>query len=236
MDDTEARTAQAIIATADATMARALRRVSVERGIDPRSCTLIAFGGGGPLHACGLADMLGIERVVVPPHAGVLSALGLAMTPERRETMASVMKRVDEWEDSYRKALLDELASRASPRAESREPRARNWFARMRYVGQGHELDVPLTQKQSRDALQAAFAALHSQRYGFTLPYPVEVVSVRHVAEGVGRAVKLEREARPAVRRLVGPKSLALPDATLFVAKGWRGRLLDTGAWLLEPK
>jgi N-methylhydantoinase A len=236
LDDTEARTAQAIIATADATMARALRRVSVERGIDPRSCTLIAFGGGGPLHACGLADMLGIERVVVPPHAGVLSALGLAMTPERRESMASVMKRVDEWEDSYRKALLDELASRASPRAESREPRARHWFARMRYVGQGHELDVPLTQKQSREALQAAFAALHSQRYGFTLPYPVEVVSVRHVAEGVGRAVKLAREAKPTVRRLVGPMSLALPDATLFVAKGWRGRLLDTGAWLLEPK
>jgi N-methylhydantoinase A len=235
LGETAVRTAHAIIATADATMARALRRVSVERGIDPRTCTLIAFGGGGPLHACGLADMLGIERVLVPPHAGVLSALGLAMAPERREAMASVMKRVEDWPDSERKAQLDELAARVSPRAESREPRARKWFARMRYVGQGHELDVPLTQKQSRDALQAAFTTLHSQRYGFTLPYPVEVVSVRHVAEGVGRAVKLVRESKPAALRLVGPKSIALADATLFVAKGWRGRLLDTGAWLLEP-
>jgi N-methylhydantoinase A/oxoprolinase/acetone carboxylase beta subunit len=106
----------------------------------------------------------------------------------------------------------------------------------MRYVGQGHELDVPITQKQSRDALQTAFTTLHSQRYGFTLPYSVEVVSVRHVAEGMGRAVKLVRESKPAARRLVGPKSIALADATLFVAKGWRARLLDTGAWLLEPK
>jgi N-methylhydantoinase A len=252
LGDTEARTAQAIIATADATMARALRRVSVERGIDPRSCTLIAFGGGGPLHACGLADMLGIERVIVPPHAGVLSALGLAMTPERREAMASVMQRLDEWEDKDRKALLDALADRAAPKAPAhagawapgrdlsssaaKEPQTRSWFARMRYAGQGHELDVPLIQKQSRDALQAAFAALHSRRYGFTLPYSVEVVSVRFVAEGVGHAVKLERESNAAARRLDGPKSLALPDATLFVAKGWRARLLSSGSWLIEPK
>ena len=240
LGDTEARTAQAIIATADATMARALRRVSVERGIDPRTCTLIAFGGGGPLHACGLADMLGIERVLVPPHAGVLSALGLAMTPERRETMKSVMQRVDEWDDRERRSQLDELSARASLRAESARPqagarpRAGKWFARMRYAGQGHELDVPLTPQQSRDAVGAAFAALHKRRYGFNLPYPAEVVSLRHVAEGVGRPVKLERESKPPARRLVGPKSLALQDATLFVAKGWSGRLLASGAWHLE--
>ena len=244
LGETDARTAQAIIATADATMARALRRVSVERGIDPRSCTLIAFGGGGPLHACGLAEILGVERVIVPPHAGVLSALGLAMTPERRETMTSVMKRVDEWNDRERKALLEELAARVAPRARSsadagtpgREPRTGRWFARMRYAGQGHELDVPLTLKQSRDAVGAAFAALHEGRYGFSLPYLAEVVSVRYVAEGVGRAVTLKREGKPAARRLIGPKSIPLPDATLFVAKGWSGRLLSSGAWQLDRK
>jgi N-methylhydantoinase A len=231
MDDTETRTALAIIATADATMARALRRVSVERGIDPRSCSLIAFGGGGPLHACGLADMLGIGRVIVPPHAGVLSALGLAMAPERREAMRSVMKRLEDWTDNERLGLLGSLAEPMP-----KELKKRTWLARMRYAGQGHELDVPLNQKQSRDALQAGFAAQHSRRYGFTLPYPVEVVSVRHVAEGVGRAVKFERESKPAARRLVGPKSIALSDATLFVARGWRARLLDSGSWLMESE
>src|SRR5258705_810916 len=84
LSDQPARIASAIVATADARMARALRRVSVERGIDPRTCALIAFGGGGPLHGCGLAELLGIKTIIVPPHAGVLSALGLAMAAERR--------------------------------------------------------------------------------------------------------------------------------------------------------
>ncbi|MEX2153629.1 MAG: hydantoinase/oxoprolinase family protein [Gemmatimonadaceae bacterium] len=238
--DTEARVAKAIVATADATMARALRRVSVERGIDPRSCTLIAFGGGGPLHACGLADMLGIERVIVPPHAGVLSALGLAIAAERREAMASVMRRLDEWSDSERSALLHELTGSAStPLASDTKPRTSNavrrtWFARMRYEGQGHELDVPLEPKDKHDALQAAFARLHAQRYGFTLSSAVEVVSVRHVAEGTARKAKFERETRPAARKLVGPASIALSDATLFIEKRWKARLLHVGAWVIE--
>ena len=227
------RVARAIVATADATMARALRRVSIERGIDPRSCVLIAFGGGGPLHACGLADMLGIERVIVPPHAGVLSALGLAMTPERRETMASVMKRMDAWSDTERRATLDALANAAWPTA-SGKPRTRATFARLRYVGQGHELDVQIESTQKPRALTQAFDALHSARYGFTLPYPIEVVSVRHVAEGTPRRVKLAREVIDAPRRLSGAASVALSDATLFVDKGWRARLLDSGAWTLE--
>lgn len=234
--ESEARTARAIIATADATMARALRRVSIERGIDPRTCTLIAFGGGGPLHACGLADMLGIDRVIVPPHAGVLSALGLAMTPERRETMASVVKRLDDWSGQAQSAVLDDLEERAWPQAQEPRPRTRSSFARMRYVGQGHELDVPLESKHKRETLKEAFARLHQQRYGFTLPYATEVVSVRHVAEGTGRRVRLKRgrDGEPTIKRLKGPRPLALPDATLFVAKGWRARLLAAGAWLVE--
>ena len=234
LGESDARVARAIVATADASMARALRRVSVERGIDPRTCALIAFGGGGPLHACGLADMLGITRIIVPPHAGVLSALGLAMTPERRETMGSVMRRADDWPDRERAALLDALAERAWHRADSRKPRARSFFARVRYAGQGHELDVPIGQRDSRATLSETFAALHQARYGFTLPDAVEIVSVRHVAEGTGRNPKFAREAKPPARRLTGPTSMALSDATLHVEKGWRARLVDMGAWIVE--
>jgi N-methylhydantoinase A len=233
LGESEGRTANAIVATADATMARALRRVSVERGIDPRGCTLIAFGGGGPLHACGLAEMVGIERVVVPPHAGVLSALGLAMTPERREVMASLMLRLADWVDDEREEMLEEMADRAWPRAHSPKAASRQWLARIRYVGQGHELDVPLDAKQSREAIQESFVRLHQQRYGFTLPSPTEVVSVRHVARGTGREAKFDRGA---ARRVDGPTSIPLPDATLWVAKGWRARRLPSGAWLMEPK
>ena len=233
LGETEARTARAIVAAADATMARALRRVSVERGIDPRDCTLIAFGGGGPLHACGLADLLGIGRVVAPPHAGVLSALGLAMTPERRESMASVMRRLSEWADRDRNDTLHETADRAWPRAQNPAPRTRNWYARARYVGQGHELDVPVAPKQAREAIGAAFIALHNLRYGFTLDAPIEVVSVRFVGEGTGRTVRFARENSAGPKVLKGPSSLALSDATLHVAKGWNARLHESGAWVV---
>jgi len=232
LDDSEARVAKAIIATADATMARALRRVSVERGIDPRGCALIAFGGGGPLHACGLADLLGLDRVVVPPHAGVLSALGLAMTPERRERMMSVMLSLDAWTDDERVAVLEDLAAHND--SASGNARKHTWFARMRYLGQGHELDVSMTPTATRKAVADGFVSAHDARYGFRLDATIEVVSVRHVTEGPARRITLEAEKRPMTRRLVGPASLALADATLHVAKGWKARLHQTGSWLVE--
>lgn len=223
-----ARVAAAIVATADATMARALRRVSVERGVDPRDCALIAFGGGGPLHACGLAERLGLTRVVIPPFAGVLSALGLAMAAERRETMASVMRHLDDWPARDRRSLLTGLA-RALPRDLSR----RSWLARMRYAGQGHELDVPLRPGSTTAAIAAAFEALHDQRYGFTLDGAKEVVSVRHVAAGAGRPVAFGRAHRRAA--ITGPETMALADATLHVARGWRARAARGGCWEMRP-
>ena len=227
LSDTPERVAAAIVATADATMARALRRVSIERGADPRDCALIAFGGGGPLHACGLADLLGIRRVIVPPFAGVLSALGLAMTSERRERMSSVLRRLDEWDDDLRRGLLEELA-RAMPPELSRY----SWFARMRYAGQGHELDVPLAPKNTARTISAAFTAAHQARYGFTLATAIEVVSVRVVAEGKGRAVQLGRSGAPRPRSSVrGPRSVTLPDATLFVARGWSATMIGGNCW-----
>jgi N-methylhydantoinase A len=230
LGEKEKRTASAIVATADATMARALRRVSVERGIDPRDCALIAFGGGGPLHACGLAGMLGIERVIVPPHAGVLSALGLAMTPERRESMTSVMRRLDDWTRDERLRLLDVLGRRA---VSSQEP---TFLARMRYLGQGHELDVPFDAHGKQSALRESFDAVHAARYGFTLDAPIEVVSARGVSEGRARVVKFDGARPGGPKRVAGPASLALTDATLFVANGWRARVNTIGAWLLEPR
>lgn len=228
LQERPARVAAAIVATADATMARALRRVSVERGVDPRACALIAFGGGGPLHACGLAEMLGVTRVVIPPFAGVLSALGLAMTPERREAMASVMRPLDAWPGRERRALLEGLAG-ALPRDLSR----RSWLARMRYAGQGHELDVPLRPASTTAAIATAFEGLHDRRYGFTLEAALEVVSVRHVAEGAGRRVVFGRARRHAA--VTGPETIALADATLHVARAWRARAVRAGCWEMRP-
>ncbi len=193
-------TARALIATANATMARALRRVSVERGLDPRNLALIAFGGGGPLHACGLADALGMSRVIVPPFAGVLSALGLALAPERRDTMVSLMQRTDALTDETIHAAWRTVARRTAHGSGDLTSRA---WARVRYVGQGHELEVPLTPATSVAQLVHDFELLHTEQFGFVMDRATEIISLRVVMEGQWWPFHAQRRAdsRANVRR-----------------------------------
>jgi N-methylhydantoinase A len=232
-----------MIDVADASVARALRRVSVERGVDPRDCVLVPFGGGGPLHCCGLAEQLGMRTIFVPPHAGVLSALGLAITPERRERMISVLAPTARLDAA---ALSRELA-RAAAGVVAGEGWQRSWVARVRYVGQGHELDVAVMNGEDGEALAARFAALHAQRNGFTLAAPVEVIGVRHVASGPAHPVRFERigasrwspshqvdDGGRFDARVPGPSVIVLPGATLRISPGWTGEPHPTGGWILE--
>jgi N-methylhydantoinase A len=239
---TSERVARAMIDIADASVARALRRVSVERGVSPRDCVLVPFGGGGPLHACGLADQLGMRTIFVPPHAGVLSAVGLAITPERRERMVSVLAPADALDHDALRTSLDRAAEGVAD-----DPSwDRSWTARMRYVGQGHELDVPALRGDDGVALAARFAALHARRNGFTLEAPAEVIGVRHVASGAAHPITFHRHSSSAwdpttavddggefVAHLNGPAVVALAGATLRIADGWTGEPHATGGWLL---
>jgi N-methylhydantoinase A len=232
---TPERTAEAIIAIADAAMARALRRVSVERGIDPRSCALVAFGGGGPLHACALADLLGMNTILVPPHAGVLSALGLAIAPERRDAASSVMRAADTVDQGWFGARLDALAMRAANASAQRLA----WHARVRYAGQGHELDIACAPGDDGAALAVRFAAAHAARYGFTLERPVEIVAVRVAATGdaVDVTFTAGTASKPGAagqRTLAGPHVETLADATMVVAPSWKARSLPIGGWMVE--
>jgi N-methylhydantoinase A len=227
---TTERTAQAIVAIADAEVARALRRVSIERGIDPRSCALVAFGGGGPLHACALAELLGMRGILVPPGAGVLSALGLAIAPERREAAASVMSGTARMDAERFGSLLDTLARRATVAGNSVRC---SWHARVRYEGQGHELDVSCAPGDDGTTLGARFREVHRARYGFTLDRAVEIVAVRVAALGAAVAVEFGDISAPAVE-LQGPGVVALADATMVVAPGWNARSLPIGGWMLE--
>ena len=237
------RVARAMLDIADAAVARALRRVSVERGVDPRGCVLVPFGGGGPLHCCGLADQLGITRIFVPPHAGALSALGLAITAERRERLVSVLRLAEELGSSDVARLLDRAASGVA----EGEHRERRWVARARYQGQGHELDVAVHPGDDGAGIAQRFGALHGARNGFTLDAPVEVVGLRHVASGAPHPVRFTRHVGSAWRddsrvddggvflaELRAGDVVALPGATLRLTDGWRGAPHPTGGWLLE--
>lgn len=242
---TPQRLARAMIDIADASVARAPRRVSVERGVDPRSCVLVPYGGGGPLLCCGLAEQLGMRRIFVPPHAGVLSALGLAITAERRERILSVLAPARSLDESGLGALLAQPA-RDLP---ARSGWQRSWVARMRYAGQGHELDVPVQPGEGGAALAARFGALHAQRNGFTLDSPAEIVGLRHQVSGPALEVTFARsgagtwdssaprdDGRTYDILLDGPAVVALEGATLRVAPGWRGRPHASGGWLLERR
>lgn len=234
-----ARAAEAVIGTADATMARALRRVSVERGVDPRGIPLIAFGGGGPLHACGLAERLGLRRVIVPPHAGVLSAVGLALAPERRESLTSCMITADAWSDDAMRTALEGARRTLTARGSTPDPSSAatpdlevRWAIRARYVGQGYELDVPLTITDSVADVARRFVEHHIVQTGFELDRVVEFISLRTTVGGKPRSIRWRRQAEP--ERVRGPRVVALADATMLVARGWTAQPLEIGGWLLE--
>ena len=236
------RTAAAIVRAADAEMARALRKVSVERGVDPRNCVLVAFGGGGPLHACALAEALSMTRVLVPPFAGVLSAVGLAIAPERRETSASLLVGTAALDADAFAEACHALAARLTGRD-------RSWIVRVRYEGQGHELEMRAGPNDGGRDIAERFVAAHRSRYGFVLPRSVECVALRHVATDPGTAAVFARDARapafdaahhvdrggPALGILItGPASVTLSDATLWIAEGWRATALPIGGWQLD--
>jgi N-methylhydantoinase A/oxoprolinase/acetone carboxylase beta subunit len=198
-------------------MVRALRVVTVERGIDPRRFALLAFGGAGPLHAAAIADELGITRIVVPRAAGVLSALGLAAAERRRDEARSVLLRSEALTD----AALRELAGDADEVT---------WDAR--YAGQSHELslrDVP----PDAEALREALGAAHQERYGYRDDEAeVELVTVRTARVEAGPEVAWETDADRV--DVVGPDVLHLPEATLVVPEGRRGSTDATGTVILE--
>ena len=185
LDRSPEEAALGILRVANAKMERALRRVSVERGHDPRNYTLVPFGGAGPLHAAALAEALGMERVLVPPTPGVLSALGLLMADVVYDTARAVLTRAD---------LLTKDPSPLVEAAEAASEDVRTTLADhgtptlaleldLRYVGQSYEISVPLaapvTGEHVIDAVRV-FHDNHRERYGHAdSEEPVEVVALR---------------------------------------------------------
>jgi N-methylhydantoinase A len=185
----------AAIEVVNAEMLRALRVVSVERGHDPADFALVAFGGAGPLHACELANELGIRTVLVPEAAGVLSALGLVASEERRDAVRSYLV----------------------PLAEAGEL-PREGEADLRYAGQSFELTLPL---QDGD-LAEAFHRAHEEQYGFAeRDRAVELVAVRTADIRKGPALELPRTKEETT--VTGPAVVELPGATCWIPPGWVG-------------
>jgi N-methylhydantoinase A len=236
--------------------------MTVQQGIDPRRFALLAFGGAGPLHAAAIADELQMSTILCPRASGVLSALGLAAADRRATEQRTVLLAGDALTDDALAAVRDELAGAA--RATLGAERARVEVVHdVRYRGQAHELTVRDLDEPTVDALRAAFEDLHEERYGYRdADTPVEVVTIRASASVAAPELDLaagEREARAWERsqrtvlfggerheatilrgepapgdELTGPAICELPEATLAVPPGWRGKVDDAGTIVLR--
>jgi N-methylhydantoinase A/oxoprolinase/acetone carboxylase beta subunit len=234
--------AAGIVRVANANMERAIRVVSVERGHDPRDFALVAFGGSGGLHACEIARELGMRTVVVPQHAGALSALGMLMADAVRDYAASALGGKDPAELFE---ALERRARRESPDAEIERS------ADLRYRGQSYELNVPLLMDPIRN-----FHEEHKRIYGYaTATREVEVVTLRVRARqrlpkptlmrepaervqpktrriwigGRWRVVRETPRAQVSSRRTAGPALILDYGSTTLVPAGWAYRIDSAG-------
>ncbi len=173
----ELETAEGIVRVANQEMVRALRVVTVERGIDPRRFALLPFGGAGPMHAAAIAAEIGIERILCPRAGGVLSALGLCASDHRRDTSRTVMLSGEALTMERIAAEVDELAARleddgSKSRFPAHEAGNRELEAvyEMRYAGQAFELSVPGSARPDPVDLIEGFEGAHEERYGHRDP------------------------------------------------------------------
>ena len=247
----------------NAQMAEAIRLVSIGRGIDPRGYVLLPLGGGGPMHACALADELGISSIVVPAHPGVLSAAGLLGAPVAHEVAAAFPCLLASLDPDALTAALRDLDERcgALMRQEGVDEPTIAHSADVCYVGQSYHLEVPLG---SRDpsAIYETFLAAHERVYGHSTRVPAKIVNLRTVHKSFAGAVATHAVAAPEPRRpgtrtiqaggdmvqaaiwrrgaiaagrvIPGPAIVEQADTTTFVESGWTARLSAGDALLLE--
>jgi N-methylhydantoinase A len=253
----EIETAEGIIRLANQEMARALRVVTVERGVDPRRFALLPFGGAGPMHAADLAQELQIKRLLCPRSGGVLSALGLLASARRRDTARTVMLGPGEMTAGR---IADEVDALRSTIGAGMEDAESHVTYELRYRGQSFELPVSGPEAPQPEELVDGFAAEHERRYGFrddgaevelvaialSLSEPAPEPSPRAAAAPLDRGARsvrfsgewleaaVVRGEPPAGTELEGPVVLELPETTLVLPPHWAGTVDEHGTVVAE--
>jgi len=241
------------IRLADLEAARAIRLVTIERGLDPGYFSLVAFGGAGPQHAVGVAEEMGIRRVIIPPLPGVFSALGLLLADLKFEARASYPRDLEEGFRSLEESMLRKIGN----------VDLFIRYADVRYKGQGWEITVPISRPASMEGISKAFEERHMAIYGFRMDLPVEVVTIRVFAivrrmkpsirppmrygdaspRGYRRAYIggswvnapiYWRQDLPAGFRIRGPALVDEYDSTTVIPEGWLGVIHDSGSIIIE--
>lgn len=243
--------AAGVVAIANVVMSRAIRKVSQECGKDPAEYTLVAFGGAGGLHACELADLLNIKKVLIPYRAGVLSALGMAMSAPKLDFMQHCGKYIEP-DQNISQLILDDylnLINFATNQAYEYkiEPKLIEVRVKCKYPQQMFTLELPWSVTLAED-----FTQRHMDKYGFSLDNtPVEVVTLMVSISGetpnleipkILEKSKIEKinnmfvwESLPTGFEIKGAATIGQSGATAFIPEHWIGRIDDFRNLLLEP-
>jgi N-methylhydantoinase A len=231
-------TALGIVQIANANMARALRRVTVERGVDGRQCTLLAFGGAGPMHAVGLAEAFGVSEVVVPIHSSGFSAYGCLLSDMAYAQQRTVRLAEGDWDERRFLAILDELFNdSAGPLAEvglEADDLRVERVALMRYEAQSDAVPVPFGLPMDVERLGEDFVAQHRQLYGFATeePWIIEGLRVRVSAPA---GVEIQRRERPHSERARSVSECWFDAAQPVATPRWERDSLGTDQTLSGP-
>ncbi|WP_459191877.1 hydantoinase/oxoprolinase family protein [Halosimplex sp. J119] len=259
--DTVIDAAQGVYRVANATMARAIRGVTVERGHDPRSFALAAFGGAGPMHAAALADELGIETVLVPPGNGVLSALGLLAADERHDATRTYRGPLDDFDPEAVESVFDDLTAEALAAASDPDAATVEREVECRYEGQSFELAVDAPDPFDAATVRERFHDEHERARGYRMDEPVDLITCRATAtvsgdspeidydpegdpllekrdvffpSGFYRAPVYDRARVPVDVNVDGPAIFAGGESTVVVPPSWSAHADADGTLVLE--
>jgi N-methylhydantoinase A len=250
-----------IIRVAESNMSRAIAQVTSRRGIDPRLLALMPFGGAGGLHACAIAESLAMRAVIVPPMAGVLSALGMIVSQSCADAAVTVAHRSDSLTDSAIAHTFDQLTVHARSQMPPEQEWRRELLADVRFSGQSHELTVSVT-RATADAIGDAFVDAYTREYS-NVPSrrEVQIVNLRVRVTSPEPGVQLPKIGRsrdPMQRARVvddlgntvncvvaershlvdaevsGPMLMVDEAATTWVPASWRAAGRDDGTVILS--
>jgi N-methylhydantoinase A len=201
----------------------ALKLISVRRGFDPRDFALVAFGGGGPMHAAFLGQELGVQSIVIPPMPGTFSAWGMLMTDPRIDLARTRVIDLDSADGAACLAIFEAMEGEVLERFERQGldtgTLAHQWLLDMRYVGQEHTVRVPIFGPWDRDRLATDFHEHHRRRYTFALDVnPIQIVAFRTISTVV--------QSRPTHQFDSGRSTRSVPSGT---------RLVDPGSGIPVP-
>lgn len=241
-----AELARGIVRIANANMVNALRLVSTNKGHDPRDFTLMAFGGGGAMHAVALAAELRIPKVIIPANSSAFSAWGMLLSDLRRDFIITRITAVDEASgpliaSEFAKIEAEALRVHAADGAAADEP-AFEGHADMRYAGQEHTVKVPVPRLGNESVyagtLVEQFGLRHERMYGYRLPASVEIVNYHLVATAA--VAKPGLPSRPATGRALGDallrwREVDFDEGGVHVAAIYNGLHLEAGMTIEGP-